>query len=237
MAMEFSNDATAQYMFRESGRFIVKHVVQKGDKRSVSRQEIVISAPKQCRVIMQTDLGNMVFELYENTPDHLNNFLKLVEDEYYNGLSFHRVMSGFMIQAGDNATRRGAYKKATYPEITKEINSENLHYKGVLAAARMPDNINVEKSSSGTQFYIVHGRNVTRDELLGYNDERSTSYREDHIEAYLEKGGAPQLDFEYTVFGELIDGFDTLDKIASVETNDADKPIEDVRIIDVSIVN
>mgnify|MGYP000094005090 CR=1 FL=1 len=133
---EIARSSTAHYTFKESGKYRVRLAVSKGNKTSVSSRDILIKAPQKCRVIMETSMGDMVFELHEETPDHLNNFIKLVKDGYYNGLSFHRVMSGFMIQAGDNKTREGEYKRGIYPEIPKEINTDLLHYRGVLAVRK-----------------------------------------------------------------------------------------------------
>ncbi len=153
-----------------------------------------------------TDLGTIRVKLYNETPKHRDNFIKLVSEGFYNGVLFHRVIDGFMIQTGDPLTKNPG-KADLYgtggPGYTlpAEFNRSLTHKKGVLAAARRGDAANPKKESSGSQFYIVQ-----------------------------DEANCRQLDGEYTVFGETIDGFDVIDKIASVPTDRRDRPVDDVHI-------
>ncbi|WP_132431156.1 peptidylprolyl isomerase [Natronoflexus pectinivorans] len=238
-------------------------------------------------VILETEYGNLVIKLYDETPVHRDNFLKLVEEGYYEGLLFHRVINEFMIQAGDPGSRDAMpnamlggggvdYKldaEIMYPQL--------FHKKGALAAARQGDQVNPEKKSSGSQFYIVHGKvysNEELDEMEHFMNERKSQqvfmkyaepYRNEIMqfqqtgdregferlmmeiseeagpeiealprieipqelrEAYTTIGGVPHLDGEYTVFGEVVKGLEIIDKIAKVEVNQHDRPVEDIKL-------
>jgi len=225
------------YTFLESGRYLVELEAQKDSKKDKKQTEIIIEASIQCHVLIKTSLGNLVVQLSEQTPRHLNNFVQLVESNYYNGLTFHRVIDGFMIQGGDNKTRKSGKRFSEPEQIDHEINPELHHVKGALAAARMPDQMNPKKKSSGSQFYIVKGSSLTKDKLKRIRAEKLFEYNQDQIASYLEQGGAPQLDGEYTVFGSLVSGFDVLDKISETKTNKFDKPLEDVKILNVKLLN
>ncbi len=160
---------------------------------------------------MVTSLGTIRIKLYSGTPKHRENFAKLALSGYYDGLLFHRVINGFMIQGGDPLTRNpeNAPKYGTGgPDYTvpAEFVPEYVHKKGAIAAARRGDAANPMKASSGSQFYLVQ-------------NEQSCA----------------QLDGEYTVFGETIEGFEVIDKIAEVETNGRDCPVQDVQIISVNL--
>lgn len=228
-----SNDKQFTFWFPESGRYIVQLDASKGSQVDRYTQEIIIDAPELCHYLIKTSYGDMVIALNEETPGHLANFSELVEKGFYKGVNFHRIIQGFMIQAGETRDPRYIKRK----ELDDEINTSLIHHRGAVAAARMPDEMNPEKKSSGTQFYIVHGRKLTRELLMNYASEKLLDYTEDQIEKYLEVGGTPQLDGEYTVFGYLVSGFDTLDRIASVSTDVQDRPIEDVEIIDIIEIN
>jgi len=231
-------------------------------------------------VLIETDMGDITLKLYNETPKHRDNFIKLAEEGFYDGVVFHRVIENFMIQGGDPTTKEGS--KSTTDDAGYTIDAEFvphlIHKKGALAAARMGDAQNPEKKSSGSQFYIVQGQVFNLDELEkqaerknqmirnskinemvmdkadrlmdeGINPDFTKIYTEmqdtialvinnldpykfskEQIEAYTTIGGTPHLDGDYTVFGEVIDGFDVIDKIAAVETGTADKPIKDVRM-------
>lgn len=184
-------------------------------------------------VVIETDFGTMKAKLYDSTPAHRDNFIKLAEDDFYDGLLFHRVMSGFMIQGGDPNSRdapTGSPLGNGGPGYTIPANIAAPHYKGTLAAARTPDNVNPNKESSGSQFYIVHGTPITKPTLDGWAKQKGITYNEAQVAKYLEVGGAPQLDMDYTVFGELIEGFDVLDKIAAVPKDGRDRPVQDVKM-------
>ncbi len=194
-------------------------------------------------VFMKTDAGNLILRLKDETPIHRDNFIKLVKSGYYNDISFHRVIAGFMIQAGDEKTKRKAdstkfLKAYTLPA---EISPDFFHKKGMLAAARMGDNVNPKRESSGVQFYIVQGR-VFNDKSLDSVETYRLNGRKiplDQREVYKTTGGAPHLDQTYTIFGELVNGFDVLDKIAQTKTSGrqgGDKPLADIRIKKVKMV-
>ena len=158
-----------------------------------------------------TSMGVIKIKLYADTPKHRENFAKLALNKYYDGILFHRVINGFMIQAGDPLTKDAA-NKARFgtggPDYTvpAEFVAAHTHKKGALAAARRGDAVNPYKESSGSQFYLVQ-------------DERSCA----------------QLDGEYTVFGETIEGLDVIDKIAAVQTDNRDCPVQDVKIITIKL--
>jgi peptidyl-prolyl cis-trans isomerase B (cyclophilin B) len=194
-------------------------------------------------VLMATDSGNLILRLKDETPLHRDNFIKLVKSKYYNNISFHRVIAGFMIQAGDEKTKPKAdstrfLKSYTLPA---EISPVFYHKKGILAAARMGDNVNPKRESSGVQFYIVQGR-VFNDKSLDSVETYRLNGRKipaDQREIYKTVGGAPHLDQTYTIFGELVYGFDVLDKIAQTKTSGrqgGDKPLSDIRIRKVKMI-
>jgi cyclophilin family peptidyl-prolyl cis-trans isomerase len=187
-------------------------------------------------VEIETSYGNIRLKLYNETPFHQENFLKLVSEKYYDDQIFHRVIKGFMIQAGDPDSRNATPGQALGRggpgyTIPAEINKDLFHKKGALAAARLPDNVNPRKESSGSQFYIVQGRKYTPAELdqmerNGYHIQ----FTDEQRKAYTTIGGTPHLDYDYTVFGEVIDGLDIVDKIASVKKDSRDRPLTDIRI-------
>ena len=176
--------------------------------------------------LIKTSLGNIKIKLYNETPGHRDNFAKLVKGGFYNGSIFHRVINQFMIQGGGakNGTEDVGYT------IPAEINSKFMHKKGALAAARMPDQVNPNKESSGSQFYIVQGRKFTDAELDELEKRLNRKFTAEEREAYKTVGGTPHLDGAYTIFGEVIDGMDVIDKIAAVKTGAANKPVEDIKM-------
>mgnify|MGYP006289831377 CR=1 FL=1 len=177
-------------------------------------------------VVIHTDYGDMKLKLYNETPLHRDNFIKLVKEGWYEDSPFHRIMEGFMIQGGGNADGR---PDPGYT-IEAEFVPKYFHKRGALAAARTPDRVNPEKRSSGSQFYIVDGRTFTDEEIDFMAEKYDNTYTEEQRETYKNIGGAPHLDGDYTVFGELVEGFDVVDKIAAVETNKkrGNKPLQDV---------
>lgn len=238
-------------------------------------------------ILMRTTLGDIKLILYDNTPVHRDNFIKLVNAGIYDGVSFHRVINSFMIQAGDPATRtvlipKGADSLNNYT-IPAEIKSEYFHKKGALAAARQGNDVNSEMRSSGTQFYIVQGIKLTDEELAqaeqrinnnlkqvmfskllsqvadsarlagihlpdGEIQEKASAgmfrylttnenYKipEYQRAVYKNIGGVPRLDGTYTVFGEVTEGLDVVDKIAAVQTDNSDRPVSDIKIIKIKI--
>jgi len=232
-----SDSSNLNHIFLGSGRHTIELISTAGSKQSVSSQDIFIEAPSECLVYMQTSLGPLLFSLSDNTPRHRDNFIELVASTYYDGIKFHRVIDGFMIQAGDSKTNVASQKISHKKEIAEEINTGLMHYKGALAAARMPDDINPERASSGTQFYIVDGQKLTAEAIEKQSYSKLFDYTEEQKSRYIQEGGAPQLDGEYTVFGHLIDGYDTLEAISNAATDSRDNPIEPIKIIKATNIN
>lgn len=197
-------------------------------------------------VLLQTNYGDMELRLSDLTPQHRDNFIKLVKTKYYDGVLFHRVIKNFMIQSGDPDSRNAAKGKPLGEggpayTIPAEFNSTLFHKKGALAAAREGDDVNPQKASSGSQFYIVQGKVWTSGALDTLQTKRlkGAVIPQDRRASYMKEGGSPHLDGNYTVFGQLVKGFDVLDKIAATPTSkgeDKDRPLEDVRIIKAKMV-
>jgi peptidylprolyl isomerase len=239
-------------------------------------------------VLLKTTIGDIKIKLYDGTPFHRDNFIRLINSGFYDGISFHRIIKNFMIQAGDPSTRSVPIKNL--PDSIKtftipaEFNNLYFHKKGALAAARQGNEINPEMRSSGTQFYIVEGVKYTDDELnlaeqqINSNIKQSrfnnliketadsmrlsgksatdaeiqdiasikmfqylTNYKnykisDEQRNVYKTIGGTPRLDGTYTVFGEVVEGLDIVDKIADVQTGPNDKPVDDIKIIKMKII-
>ncbi|MEM9918574.1 MAG: peptidylprolyl isomerase [Bacteroidota bacterium] len=184
-------------------------------------------------VEIQTDYGNMKVMLYDETPRHRDNFIKLVKEGFYDDLLFHRVISGFMIQGGDPDSKGAAPNQQLGqggPGYTLEQEIGFPHFKGALSAARLPDAMNPSKASSGSQFYIVQGATQSAQFLDMMEAQKGFKYSPQQREVYQTEGGYPSLDAEYTVFGEVVEGFDVIDKIAAVPTAQFDRPAEDVKM-------
>lgn len=179
---------------------------------------------KETLVLIKTTLGNITVKLYNDTPLHRDNFIKLINEGWYNNSPFHRVINNFMIQGGQNAdgTVDPGYT------IPAEFRANHIHKKGALAAARQGDHVNPKKASSGCQFYIVQGQVLTEAHIQLYQQRYGLTFTEEQIKAYTTVGGTPHLDGEYTVFGEVVDGLDVIDKIAKVKTGYMDVPVEAV---------
>lgn len=244
-------------------------------------------AEKYKYVVLETNQGVIKLKLYEDTPLHSDNFTKLVKEKHYDGLLFHRVIDGFMIQGGSSDSRNAEKGKALGMgdleyTIEAEIRPEHFHEKGALCAARQGDAVNPEKRSSGEQFYIVQGKTYTDEELdrleqsrlmnaknrLGmklfqpkreemrqymtagqrakadslvqaiqteiearFKDYTAHLIPAEKREVYKTMGGTPFLDGEYTVFGEVVEGLDVIDKIAAQKTGANDCPVEDIVIL------
>lgn len=190
---------------------------------------------KQTKVLISTSYGDMKIALYNETPKHRDNFIKLVKGGFYDGTLFHRVITGFMVQGGDPESKdaeKGQMLGNGGPGYTvpAEFNKKYCHKRGALAAARMGDGVNPTKASSGSQFYIVQGKKYDRKNLESMGKRSGAEYTEEQIKVYETEGGTPQLDMNYTVFGEVLEGFDVIDKIAAVAKGRADRPKEDIKM-------
>lgn len=244
------------------------------------------------KVLISTSFGDIVVELYDETPQHRDNFIKLANEDFYDGQLFHRVIKNFMIQGGDPASKNaqpGQRLGGGDPGYTipAEFNPKFFHKKGALSAARQPDQVNPEKRSSGSQFYLVQGEVYSNGQLdtlemkINYNKKQQTYQKyfgtiqgdlaklkqegkqdefnikvaetrdkadsafqlipkvaipADRRNIYTTLGGYPSLDGDYTVFGEVVEGLDVIDKIAVVETDKFNRPIQDVFIKKVEVI-
>lgn len=268
--------------------FLVVTACDNGKKGSSEEGDQVALEGNDFLVTIRTDFGEMKAVLHDETPKHKENFLKLINDGFYDSLLFHRVISGFMIQGGDPDSKNATSEQRLGSggpgyTVPAEFNDKFYHRKGALSAARQPTQVNPERASSGSQFYIVHGqifppaaleqpnmqllsqalvdfRTSSPDHELNklfmdaYNENGAQGYQnavmenldafeeavgqafrvpEDRLEVYTTIGGYPPLDGDYTVFGQVISGFDVLDSIAAVPTrnpNREDRPIDEVRM-------
>lgn len=213
----------------------------------VAQKEIVLKKKDRKKdVLLQTSMGDMLIRLSDSTPLHRDNFLKLVKQHYYDSSLFHRVINNFMIQGGDPGSKNAPAGKPlgeggpSYT-IPAEFKPSLFHKKGVIAAAREGDNVNPQKASNGSQFYITQGKKFTDGALDTLEAFRLNGRKipADQREAYKTVGGTPHLDQGYTVFGEVVDGMGVIDKIAAVPTSkgaDRDRPLENVMIIKASLV-
>lgn len=191
-------------------------------------------SPKQTHVLIMTSMGNLVVKLYDETPLHRDNFISKVKAGFYDSLLFHRVINKFMIQGGDPESKYATAEKrigggsAPGDRIPAEFRTEQklFHKRGALAAARTD---NPEKASSNCQFYIVQRPVWRKSELDSTIRSRNLNLTDYQKNLYTTEGGTPHLDGGYTVFGELVTGFDVLDAIATTPTR-SDRPITDVRM-------
>ena len=197
---------------------------------------VFAAKPKNQYIRIKTEFGECVVKLYNETPLHRDNFLKLAKEGYYNGTLFHRVIKDFMIQGGDPDSRN-AKPDSLLGEggpkytIQAEFRDSLFHKKGVLAAAREGDNVNPKKESSGSQFYLVQGK-VFTDEQLNSVEEKRLKFKipEWQRQVYKTIGGTPHLDRNYTVYGEIVVGLDMVDKIAALLTDRNNRPKKDVKL-------
>ncbi|HOW24195.1 MAG TPA: peptidylprolyl isomerase [Bacteroidales bacterium] len=170
------------------------------------------STVNQTKVLITTSMGNITVVLYNDTPLHRDNFIKLINQGWYEGSNFHRVINGFMIQGGH---RKDGTQDPGYT-VPAEFRAQHLHKKGALAAARQGDQVNPEKASSGCQFYLVQGVVFTDEKLNEMEARTGKKMTAEQRQVYKTIGGAPHLDGAYTVFGEVVQGLDVVDKIAAV---------------------
>jgi len=213
---------------------------------SAQKDSTIKKKDRKRDVLMQTSMGDMIIRLSDSTPLHRDNFLKLVKVGFYDSLLFHRVIKNFMIQGGDPNSKRAEAGKPLGDgspgyTVPAEFRKTLFHKKGALAAARMGDNINPAKASSGSQFYIAQGK-VFSDAGLDSVETFRLNGRKipaEQREVYKTIGGTPHLDQGYTVYGEVVKGLEVIDKIAAVQTSraqDRDRPLQDVRIIKAKLI-
>lgn len=216
-----------KYFFRSLVLLILfsfGHFTLKAQKRKSSKDYLVQ---------MTTSMGKVYLILYDNTPKHKANFIKLVKKKFYKDLLFHRIIKDFMIQGGDPDSRNAPKGKrlgmggGNLGLIDAEFRPNRFHKKGALAAARTP---NPRKASSACQFYIVHGKKITDKDLSIIEQKIRMKYTQAQREAYKTLGGTPFLDQSYTVFGEVIKGLDIIDKIAAQKKDRGDRPYEDIKM-------
>ena len=213
---------------------------------SFAQQKVRLKKKDRKRdVELVTTSGVMVLRLSDSTPLHRDNFLRLVKSGFYDSILFHRVIRDFMIQAGDPQSRQA---KPGQPlgqagpgySIPAEIRSSLFHKKGMLAAARLGDHVNPKRESSGSQFYIVHGRVFTDAGLDSVENltRQGRKLSPPHREVYKTIGGVPHLDDNYTVFGEVMNGLEVIDSIASETTSrqPPDRPVRDIRILKARLI-
>ena len=248
---------------------------------------------KETVLKIETSMGDIKVKLYNETPKHRDNFIKLAKDGTYNGTLFHRVIKDFMVQAGDPESKNAPKGKMLgsgdvgYTVPAEFVYQKYFHKKGALSAARQGDEVNPKKESSGCQFYIVTGKVFNDSTLLNMEQQKNQNkvteafnalaqkhmkeiykmrkandqdglyalqdtlfiqaeaeaakqpdfhFTPEQIKAYTTVGGTPHLDGEYTVFGEVVEGMDIVDKIQQVKTDRSDRPEEDVKIINVSVI-
>lgn len=248
---------------------------------------------KETVLKIETSMGDIKVKLYNETPKHRDNFIKLAKDGTYNGTLFHRVIKDFMVQAGDPESKNAPKGKMLgsgdvgYTVPAEFVYPKYFHKKGALSAARQGDEVNPKKESSGCQFYIVTGKVFNDSTLLNMEQQKNQNkvteafnalaqkhmkeiykmrkandqdglyalqdtlfiqaeaeaakqpdfhFTPEQIKAYTTVGGTPHLDGEYTVFGEVAEGMDIVDKIQQVKTDRSDRPEEDVKIINVSVI-
>ena len=193
-------------------------------------------------VLIDTDMGKIKVKLFNDTPLHRDNFIKNVKEQRYDGLLFHRVIKQFMIQGGDINSKDAPLDAhlgdgdLDYTIPAEFVYPKYFHKRGMLCAARTPDEENPEKASSATQFYIVTGKFFTEMELDKMTKEKGIKLTPEQKEAYMLERGTPHLDGNYTVFGEVIQGMKVVDKIQFVETNADDRPTKNIKIKSMKLI-
>lgn len=183
---------------------------------------------------INTRFGDITIRLYNSTPEHRDNFVKLAEEGFYDYLLFHRVVKNFVVQGGDPDSRDAhQLDQLGAGEMDYLLDAEigAVHLKGAVGAARKDDHLNPDRKSSGCQFYIVQGTGVTEAELDQWEAKKGIKYTPAQRALYLEKGGLPFLDMEYTVFGEVVSGLDVIDRMAMAPIARFDRPSEDIRMV------
>ena len=228
-------DASPSYQYFKPGKYTITLKAMKDGKSRTTKKTIEVDTPEKCLEELITPQGNMIILLHGETPLHRDNFLKLAEEGFFDGIIFHRVINGFMIQGGDPNSKNPVPGRAYGTggpgyNVDAEFVDNLVHIKGALAAARQGDAANPERKSSGSQFYIVQGSKMTDKQLDQLERSKNHKYTSEQRKIYKEQGGTPFLDKDYTVFGQVIHGLEVIDKIASLPTDRSkgDRPKEDV---------
>lgn len=193
------------------------------------------------KVLFKTTMGDITVALYDETPKHKANFIKLVNEKFYDGVLFHRIIQHFMIQTGDPDSKNAKPEQMLGNggpgyTIPAEFVPSLIHKRGALAAARQGDNVNPTKASSGSQFYIVDGQRFTEEQLRMLSANYNLNFTPEQINTYTTIGGAPHLDGGYTVFGEVIEGMNIVDSIAAQPNNRANRPLQDIKILTATVL-
>jgi cyclophilin family peptidyl-prolyl cis-trans isomerase len=188
-----------------------------------------------------TDMGNIDIRLFNQTPKYRDNFIKLVSDHFYDSLLIHRVIRDFLIQTGAADTKYAKKDDVVGwqgPGYTLPMNIKPglFHRRGAIAASKLPEDRNPRNRSDGSQFYIVSGRIFSNEELDEIEKEKHIKFTPEQRKVYTTIGGAPHLDGDYTVFGEVTKGMDVVDRIANVETYAIDRPVKDIRVKTIKII-
>ena len=209
--------------------------------RSNSNEQVAEANKKIKGLVLETDAGNITIRLFNETPEYRDNFIKLAREQYFDSLLIHRVISDFGIQSGAADTRYAepgenvGWKGPGYT-IPAHIVEDLFHKRGMIGSPRKPDTKNQRRRSDGSQFYIVSGRKYFDQELNELEEQNNIKFSASQRQAYKTVGGAPHLDGTYTVFGEVISGMDVVDKIVQVETDQRWRPVEDIRLKKVRIL-
>ncbi len=232
----FSIATSLTCLFVNNGQAQAKKTVTKNKtavKKPVAKKPVVIVKDHSIRVKITTDSGVMIVKLYDSTPLHRDNFVKLVKEGFFDSLLFHRVIPGFMIQGGDPLSKNAIPGDMlgsggdNLERIPAEFKPFLFHKKGVLAAAR---DGNPQKASSACQFYLVEGKVFTDSELNNIEMSKPAKYTVEQKNIYKTIGGTPFLDQEYTVFGEVEKGIEVIHKIAMAQRDGRDRPMGDIRM-------
>lgn len=233
-----SNFATAKVVKKSGMRtknlyFLILFILTMGVANAQNTDKHNQKMDKATYVKIETSMGDMVVKLYDETPQHRDNFIKLVKNGTYDGLLFHRVIQGFMVQGGDPDSKDarpgqplgGGTLGYTIPA---EFVPDLIHKKGALSAARQGDEVNPRKESSASQFYIVQGEIWDANKLRMVQQRYGKQFSAEAAEVYATVGGTPFLDGDYTVFGEVVEGLEVIDKIAAVECDRMNRPVKDI---------
>lgn len=208
-----------------------KKVVSLTDENLVKELMAYGKENRETLILLKTKHGDMKIKLYENTPLHRANIIRLIKNNFYKETMFYRVVDDFMIQGGDNDDweRQVIKDKMGRYTIPAEFRSENIHQKGALAMAREYEN-NPDKRSVSFEWFIVQGTVYTEGEVRGAEQTYDLKISPEHSKIYQTVGGCPHLDGQHTVFGQVIEGLDVIDKIAAVKVDEGDWPIDDITI-------